>query len=143
MKHASSRYFLPIALAGALVSAGCTQALSLSLTTGECVLLPDDNDVASVTTTHCTQDHHAEVVGSIILPDPTLPERADLDSRAEDGCRPHFEEYVGTTVTTSTMELMWLLPTEASWKTGDRTITCLAVAPDGQVITQSLKSSGL
>lgn len=142
MKEASPRYVLA-AMGGALLAAGCTQALSLSLTTGDCVLLPDDFDVASVTTTHCTQEHHAEVVGSIILSELTLPERADLDTRAEEGCRPHFETYVGSTVTKSTMELMWLLPTDDSWQTGDRTITCLAVAPDGQVITQSLNGSGL
>lgn len=122
---------------------GCSQELTLNLSVGECALLPGNSYIASVTTTDCSSVHHAEVVGTLAITSAELPTQADLERHAEEGCTPHFEKYVGTTLEKSALELQWLLPTEASWKAGDRTIVCLAIAPNEQSLTTSLKGSGL
>lgn len=132
---------------GALVAlaslAACTQSLTLNLAPGDCLLLPGTDEIASVDTTDCAGDHHAEVVGTVPLSEMTLPPAAVLEARASKECTEKFESYIGVELKHSAMELMWLLPTESSWKTGDRAITCLAVAPDQQFLTQPLKDSGL
>lgn len=131
-----------LALVGVTFSA-CTQQLTLNLSPGDCLVLPDSNNIASVTTTACSEAHNAEVVGTSAISAPSLPSPDELESQAQTQCTAAFESYVGVPATASAMELMWLLPTDASWKTGDRAITCLAVSPDKQDITQSLKDSGL
>lgn len=130
-------------VSASLILTGCSQELTLNLSVGECALLPGDSYIASVTTTDCTSAHDAEVVATVAITAAELPLQADLERQAEEECTPHFEKYVGTTLEKSALELQWLLPTEASWKAGDRTIVCLAIAPNEQSLTTSLKDSGM
>lgn len=140
----SHRWVHGAVAAGLLASlCACSQALTLNLAPGECMLLPEESEIASVNTVDCSAEHNAEVVDTIALTDAQLPPEAELETRANEKCTEKFESYVGITLEQSAMELKWLLPTPASWKSGDRTITCLAVAPDQQNLSLPLKNSRL
>lgn len=131
------------AAAATLALTACTQELTLNLSAGQCVVLPNSNDIASVSSVDCAQDHHAEVLGTVGVTGALLPPVEELEQVAKAQCTQQFEAYIGTTAAESTLELLWLLPTETSWKTGDRAITCLAVAPNAQLLQQSVKGSKL
>lgn len=122
---------------------GCSQELALNLSTGQCLTLPEDNRVASVGITNCNANHHAEVVGVVPLKAKTLPTQEDLNTKARTECAELFQHYVGQTLERSALELKWLAPSEASWKTGDRSLACLATAPGMQMLSQSVKDSEL
>lgn len=121
----------------------CSQELSLNLTEGQCVLLPDSSQIATVTTTDCSQEHHAEVIGTITLTTNELPTTTELDTQAREECEKKFETYVGIPTQKSVLEIKWFLPSATSWKTGDRTIACIAIAPNQQMLNSPIKGSGM
>lgn len=124
-----------------LALSACSQELALNLNVGNCVTLPADTRVASVTVTGCSDAHEAEVIALVSVKESALPSTEELNAHARTSCALEFENYVGTTPERSDLDMKWLIPSKASWKTGDRSITCLATAPNGEMLYTSVLDS--
>lgn len=135
---ASVRYALA---AAALLLSSCSQSLILHLKEGQCVNLPTEASAATIDVLSCSADHDAEIVGVEEIREEALPPESTLEELAFTQCHAHFTRYVGVDAHDSHLDAMWLLPTPASWKAGDRSIVCLAVVSDDTPLTSSVKDS--
>lgn len=93
----------------------------------------------------CVQEHVSEVAGSYDLSDePTqgaYPGQSELRLETQIGCRPFFEQYVGTSYWESTFELMALPPSKSAWEVGERKVICLVVGKDGAMLEGPARAS--
>lgn len=136
-----------VALLAASTLAACSQTSVFELKVGDCVLVPDGDQVGSLTSTECSVSHDAEVYAAFDT-DPSdssaeYPGESVLDEQAENGCLDAFESYIGTDYMESSLDISWLSPTEGSWENGDREIVCLAYPMDESKLSSSVKGSGL
>lgn len=125
---------------------GCSTTSALALEEGDCMVSPtdDSDEISNVTTTVCTDEHDAEVIGVTTIDGDTLPDSDALDAQAQTDCLSAFSSYVGSDYETSSLDLTWMVPTQDSWdKAHDREIVCVAVSGDGSSLTQSVKGSQL
>lgn len=132
-------------LAVCVAGSGCSSTSVMSLSTGDCLAVPSGTSGTSVTEVRvlpCDRSHGAEVIGTSVVEGDTMPSTDDLDARAQEDCLAEFEKYVGIAYSGSELGLTWMVPTEESWRdSGDRTITCLALAPDGTSLDATVKGS--
>lgn len=130
-----------LACAAALVLSGCTQSLILHLKEGQCVNLPAETSAATIDVVGCDDPHEAEIVGVETITESALPSEGTLEELAFTQCHAHFTRYIGVDASDSHLDAMWLLPTPASWKAGDRSIVCLAVVANDSPLTASVKDT--
>jgi hypothetical protein len=92
----------------------------------------------------CTLPHQNEVFATVDFPDPNFPSGVGvLEQFAKQRCVSGFAAYVGKPYETSSYDIDYELPQEASWGNGIRhVIGCLVVPHDGTRITGSVKGSG-
>ncbi|MFE5340986.1 DUF4190 domain-containing protein [Isoptericola sp. NPDC056578] len=115
-----------------------------NLDLGDCFELPDDaTDLTGIVATDCASAHGAEMVGVDELTDAEYPGESSVVATTEDFCFEEFAAYVGTDYDASSLDMMYLYPTQASWAFGDRRLMCWAQNPDGSPLEASVQGSGL
>jgi hypothetical protein len=76
------------------------------------------------------------------LPDGPFPGRSAVETAADEGCFAAFEGFVGVPYEESALEVATVFPLEDTWADGLRTVSCLAVFPQGGIVG-SLEGSGV
>lgn len=127
--------------------AGCSSSSVLDLKVGDCIQLPNTKTAVTIDHTSCSEEHQGEVSAIVETSpngaDDAFPGDSELNSQAEEACVSSFTDYVGSDYVTSSLDVSWLVPTEQSWKDGDRHIACVVYAQGDQKLTQSVKDSNL
>lgn len=142
---------LPVLLLAALsLFAGACSPQALEFTIGECVNIPDGDEISDYETVDCDEPHDAEVYALPQHPDgedAPYPGQVALEEFASERCEAEFEPYVGTDYATSAIYFTALTPTQDAWDAAnDREIVCLLVGePSGagfEQLTGSKRGSG-
>ncbi len=115
-----------------------------SLQVGDCLdmsALAEQTEVETLPTLPCSDPHDGEVYAETTLADADkLP--SDLVAQAEEFCGAEFEPFVGMPYETSTLEVTYLHPTDASWGQGDRGVQCVVIATQ-EPVTGTLEGSAI
>ena len=92
----------------------------------------------------CALPHQNEVFATVDYPGRDYPTNPDaLETLAKQKCPAAWTDYVGQPYETSSLEIAYFLPEQASWGNGVRhVIGCLVVDPSGDRITGSVRGSG-
>ena len=160
--------WVPLALiAAAAVLGGCSSGGAsadsspsadpdvASLALGDCVRMVQGIDTSgnetqsSLEVADCAKNHHGEVVladGQFFTSDKDLPADEQLVAKSEAACAQAMYDYTGHKLEDTSFRMSYLYPTDASWATGDRKLTCIAWAYDedfGSVaeVTGSIRQS--
>ncbi|CAM5452868.1 hypothetical protein SVIOM342S_02561 [Streptomyces violaceorubidus] len=118
-----------------------------SLEKGQCFTTPGGSlqgvtyDVDEVP---CAQEHDGEVFAAFDLPDGSYPGDAEITRAADDRCYALQDGYaMDRWALPADVDVYYLTPTSASWRTGDREITCLFGNTDERdTLTGSLRNDG-
>jgi hypothetical protein len=112
---------------GAIISEGQIDAFNIHV--GDCF-----NDAAStgdeyyelsnVAGVPCTQPHDNEVYAVFDVSVESFPGEEAMSELAFDSCLKRFELFVGTDYQSSSLDIMTLYPTSASWVRDDREVIC-------------------
>lgn len=103
-------------------------------------------DPATIRTAPCTQGHVLEVIAVLDFPaEPSVafPGTDAVDGHAADVCIEAFPEYVGRPYLESNLDVVVVAPDAAGWARGDRRIACLAYDVDFELVTGTVRGSGL
>lgn len=92
-------------------------------------------------TVDCAEEHDAQVIGVVELPDGDYEDYETLQNMMLDQCEPAFESFVGVPVDDSMLLMDGLFPSEESWTKGDREAICLTFYPDLSTTTESFEGS--
>ena len=116
------------------------------LVVGDCFDEPAiAGEISEVPHHPCFQAHTAEVFAIVSYTggqSGTYPTDAEFDAYAGAQCGPVFDTYTGGGGgAAATVDLGYLIPTASGWSLGDRRMVCYLVAPTGQSLSQSLRSS--
>ncbi len=131
---------------GELVGAGDLEVMALQV--GDCFNDPEEIEevVFSVAAVPCSEAHDNEVYSMIpyTVSGLSFPGDAALQDFAYDACTGQpFRDYVGTDYFDSALEVFIFTPTEESWDTGDRDVTCILYRLDLTKLTGTARDSGL
>jgi hypothetical protein len=114
-----------------------------NLRVGDCYDLkdPQASEIEDVAAKPCTEAHEYELyfVGS--MPEGAYPADAVFEQYVIDNCDPAFTTYVGKSYQESKLDIYWLIPTDASWRQGDRSVQCAVFDPAIPRLTGSLKGA--
>jgi hypothetical protein len=91
----------------------------------------------------CDEPHQFEHLLTFDAPSPleSYPTDDAYDALVVEACLPAFEAYTGIAYDLAvTIEITSVVPTEASWNTGDRRIICLLESADGRPVSRSFKA---
>jgi hypothetical protein len=92
----------------------------------------------------CALPHQNEVYATLDYPDPNFPDTGALEQFAKSQCVASFAAYVGIGYETSSLDLAYQLPDQATWGNGIRhVIGCLVVSADGQRRSGSVRGTGI
>ena len=92
----------------------------------------------------CSEPHVYETFAVFRHPAPDGDPYPGVDvlfDYAETNCLPPFATYVGIAFQESVLAVSYIVPKDAGWKGGQRTISCFAGNPDDSPITGSLKGA--
>lgn len=134
---------LVAALALLVPLAACSDSSVMHMRVGQCILMPEDKTATTVETTGCTREHDAEVFYVTSADDGEFPGEVELNKQAESVCIANFEDYVGSSYLSSSLDATWMIPTKDSWAHSDRAIVCLARPLDHSSLKATVKKSGL
>jgi hypothetical protein len=90
----------------------------------------------------CTAPHDGEVVANLEAPEGDYPGEDGLLLFGSFNCGPPFEDYVGQSYADSRLDMVVFWPSQVMWLTGDRTVDCIAVDPEGEPLRRSVRGSG-
>ncbi|MDG4827292.1 septum formation family protein [Asanoa sp. WMMD1127] len=128
-----------VALGNAGDSASGGEVSAAKLAVGHCVDgLKETDDLAGLPVLPCEQPHEGEVFAIFALPAGPYPGDAALGRQAQQECLKRFETYAPSSVADDKVELFYLHPSQLSWTSGDRGVTCVATDPTAKR-TGSLK----
>ncbi|MEN9710038.1 MAG: hypothetical protein RL441_30 [Actinomycetota bacterium] len=99
-----------------------------------------EGDVSDLVGVPCSEDHVNEVYAEELVTDLKDYDATALDDEANRFCEAAFESYVGISYNDSSLEFVYLAPSEESWAGGDNEITCMLTAAD-QTVHESFKNS--
>jgi hypothetical protein len=116
------------------------QADVFALRVGDCMNTVEEELVSEVPVVPCAEPHDDEVYFDFLLDDGEYPGDDAVLEVADTGCLPEFEAFVGLAYDSSTLDFYAYRPSEESWATGDRTVSCVIWDPAGQV-TGSLQGA--
>ena len=123
-------------------SVAATRVDPLDLHRGDCLLTEDLSErIDDVAVVPCTQQHDAEMSGTVTLPEAPWPGEDEVDEQSDDACRPVFEAYVGIPFDDSDLDYTFITPRRETWESGDRLVICLVTTLDGTVSTPMAGSS--
>lgn len=94
---------------------------------GDCLTdIPSDSSlVSAVKTVECSRPHKGEVFAVITVAGDDFPGQSKIVGY-QDKCQPALAAYSSAALADSEVGMFVLYPTEASWKRGDRAVTCIA-----------------
>jgi hypothetical protein len=121
-----------VALAAGTLS--CSSGGGFHLKPGDCFNGGDSSTLTSANLVDCGQPHDAEVFYIFAYPNAPAgyPGDAAIQTTAETGCTPPFEDYVGISYdSTTAYTISFLRPDADSWGQGDRAFYCFITAYDG------------
>jgi hypothetical protein len=116
-----------------------------TLTAGTC--LSGVHEGATVTSSTarpiaCTSPHENEVVATFDYPGGgAFPGDAAFQAFAETNCIPAFGTYVGIDFESSSLNMIFVAPTNDTWLKGDRQVACVTLTADGSLLSTSVKGS--
>lgn len=124
------------------VTTGGSQIVT-GLRVADCIssTVPTDVEVSSLPVVPCSDPHEAEVFALVTLNALISFSEPKITSEASERCRAAFSPYVGVDYEQSSLEISYLVPTEASWKAGERGVACLLRAGNAGQMTGSLRNS--
>ena len=119
---------------------------AFSLRVGDCIISSElDENFSEVPVVPCTQPHDAEIYYLFDMPGDTFDEEAATEA-AREVCPEMIEEYVGPNwayIASEGLGAAWFLPTDDTWKRGDREVDCVAYTVSGEnELTSSVKDMG-
>jgi hypothetical protein len=129
------------ATTGVITHRGHISAFSLRV--GDCFDNPAGaQSVNTVTAIPCHQPHNAQIYAKFRLTgsDFSYPGATKIARLARSGCNARIGS-VDKSMTTSAMTARILLPEEASWISGQRTVSCMIVNPTASLNTSLLNSA--
>ena len=112
---------------GSVVTAGVLDAFSVR--TGDCLLSPDDDRIADLEVVPCADVHDLELFHAFAQPGEDYTSRNTLLAQADAGCETQFSAAIGIPYGDSALEYRPFVPSEVSWRHGDRTILCAVFDP--------------
>jgi hypothetical protein len=119
-----------VALGGASTPSSGAEVPATRLAVGHCVDgLRAGDDLAGLPVLPCDQPHEGEVFAILELPAGPYPGDAALGRQARQECLKRFETYAPSSVADDRIELFYLHPSQLSWTSGDRGVTCVATDP--------------
>jgi hypothetical protein len=124
--------------------AGCGPDI-LVLDIGTCFDDPPQVDLvqsSDVPVVDCATPHDNEVFANEQLSGDDFPGRQEIGNRADLTCLAAFDGYVGAPYESSIYEFSWFVPSDESWKLGDREIICFAYDLNLDKITGSINGIG-
>lgn len=116
---------------------------AVELRVGDCYDLkdPQASEIEDVTAKPCTEAHEYELYFIGSMPVGPYPADSVFEQYFAANCDPAFTTYVGKSWQESTLDIYWLIPTEDSWRQGDRSVQCAVFDPKIARLTTSLKGS--
>ncbi len=100
---------------------------------GECLEEPD-NDSGYPPRVDCAEPHWGEVIQTGPVADESLTDYPGIEwvqQAAMDQCAETWAQTIGVPIDQTTLTVFTYVPSEVSWAQGDRTLTCIALDPDG------------
>ena len=102
---------------------------------------PELEEVSSVPTVPCGDEHDSEVYAAHDLEGEEFPGDDAIIASADELCFADFQPFVGTAYDDSTLDFTFLAPTATSWEyADDREVLCIVMDPAGGV-TGTLKGA--
>lgn len=100
---------------------------------GDCLNgLTEGRSIENLPVVPCAEPHDGEVFASFPVSGAAFPGDAAVTSQAEKGCVERLRSYAPKAAEDQNTQLYYLHPTAASWLTGDREITCVALSATGK-----------
>ncbi|MCJ1700987.1 septum formation family protein [Rathayibacter festucae] len=121
---------------GTVTTAGVVDAFSVAK--GDCLREPDDDRVADFEAVPCADSHDLEVFHVFAQPGDDYTSRNTLLAQADAGCEPEFGAVMGIAYGDSALEYRSFVPSEVSWRHGDRAVLCAVFDPATGETTGSL-----
>jgi len=122
---------------GAVVARGSVAATELR--TGDCPSTLPDSAARTLSVVPCTEPHVAEVFAAFPFSSGAYPGEAETKRFGGGGCTDRLAGYVGPG-REDEFDVVFLYPTDQSWRLGDRAVSCLVTAPEGGTLPrQSVK----
>lgn len=119
---------------------GRNSVAATELRTGDCPSALPDSAARTLSVVTCTEPHVAEVFASFSISSGAYPGEAELKRIGGDGCTDRLAGFVGPG-REGDFDVVFLYPTDQSWRLGDRAVSCLVTTPDGSPLpTQSVKA---
>ncbi|MCU1482034.1 MAG: hypothetical protein JWQ19_2820 [Subtercola sp.] len=103
-----------------------------SLTVGDCIDGTSVGEVTDVPTVDCATPHDLEVFYDFDLTGDTFPGDSVVSDAAKAGCQAQFDSFVKIAYADSALDFTEYTPTQESWSSGDRTVSCVVGDPNGK-----------
>jgi hypothetical protein len=114
---------------------------ALGLAVGDCFDRPASADVESVDPVPCDRAHDFEVFAQVDLDDGPYPGDREIGGDGHRACDDPFADYVGRAQNRSGLVVVPVTPDEASWKSGQREVACVAGGPGGVQLEGTVEGS--
>lgn len=126
---------------GELTTSGDVSSSDLRL--HDCVSELPEGTVRTVGVLPCAQPHLGEVYDVYDLPAGRYPGLTQVERLGEGHCAKTLPAFLGVKPGTDDgYGVFYLYPVAASWRTGDRTVTCILSDPSGALLTGSAEGRG-
>jgi hypothetical protein len=113
------------------------------LEAGQCIDVPDDEQVFEVPEKDCDEPHDAEVYAVREIEGESYPGDEAVQQQAREICAGDaFEEYFAVPFEDSSLDATFLWPSGENWSDGDHEVVCAAVDVSGRPLTKSMAGSG-
>ncbi|MFB4297973.1 DUF4190 domain-containing protein [Actinomadura sp. NTSP31] len=97
-------------------------------------------EVESVKKVPCAGPHDGEVLAVFKLTQTVMPDERQMSDLASAGCKLRIQRRLDRDPAAAHLTRSFYYPTAASWRDGDRAVTCLAVnAADGKKLTRRIR----
>jgi hypothetical protein len=117
---------------GSIVKEGELGVFSFKI--GDCVKdVKEGTSLDQATGVPCSDAHQMEVYAETFIEDSSETLPPTFDKNGGEYCHSEFSKFVGVSYENSKLDFTYLIPSDDSWKEGDREITCLIYDPAGDV----------
>jgi hypothetical protein len=112
---------------------------------GDCFNTEEGESISGIDAKECDEPHTYEVFHITDWPsaDDSYPSVDAQEAFVFNECAPAFEQYVGAELTPSSLDFIYLSPTEEGWSEGDHEFICAAYDPSEEPLERSVRDSGL